>query len=293
MLQALYPPSDEKCDFQIKDRLSFQRFLGLGLDGTVPDATTIWLFRERLVKARAIDRLFARFDAALKDRGYLAMGGLILEATILPAPRQRNTLEEGAAIKEGRVPDSRKTAQTRQKDRDALWTVKYTSAKVEKGAAPGTPKQVDLAIPMFDYKNHVGIDRAHGLIRTWKTSAANDHVGARLPDLVSRENTASGVWADTAYCSKKNEAVLVEGMSPAKSIKRSRRGGRCRSTSLGPTRSVPLCALRSSTFSPAKSIGCACLSAPSASPMPASRSAWPTLPITWAPPSTLDISGLI
>lgn len=65
VLQALYSLSDEATEFQIKDRLPFQRLLGLGLDGTVPDATTLWLFRERLVKAKAIDRLFARFDAAL------------------------------------------------------------------------------------------------------------------------------------------------------------------------------------------------------------------------------------
>lgn len=65
---------------------------------------------------------------------------------------------------------------------------------------------------MFGYKNHIGIDRAHGLIRTWDASAANAHDGARLPDLVSRNNTASGVWADTAYRSKKNEAFLARGM---------------------------------------------------------------------------------
>ena len=86
VLQALYSLSDEGCEFQIKDRLSFQRFLGLGLDGAVPDATTVWLFRERLVKAKAIDQLFARFDAALTERGYLAMGGQIIDATVVPAP---------------------------------------------------------------------------------------------------------------------------------------------------------------------------------------------------------------
>ena len=75
VLQALYSLSDEATEFQIKDRLSFQRFLGLGLDGTVPDATTVWLFRERLVKAKAIDRLFARFDAALTDRGISPWAG--------------------------------------------------------------------------------------------------------------------------------------------------------------------------------------------------------------------------
>lgn len=212
VLQALYSLSDEATEFQIKDRLSFQRFLGLGLDGTVPDATTVWLFRERLVKAKAIDRLFARFDAALTDRGYLAMGGQIIDATVVPAPKQRNTEAEKTAIKEGRVPEDWKPAKARQKDRDARWSVKYTKAKVKEGADPKAAKPVDLAIPMFGYKNHISIDRAHGLIRTWDASAANAHDGARLPGLVSKDNTASGVWADTAYRSKKNEAFLERGM---------------------------------------------------------------------------------
>lgn len=214
VLQALYSLSDEATEFQIKDRLSFQRFLGLGLDGTVPDATTVWLFRERLVHAKAIDKLFARFDAALTDRGYLAMGGQIIDATVVPAPKQRNTEEEKAAIKEGRIPEAwkAKPARLRQKDRDARWSVKYSKAKVKDGADPKAFKPVDLAIPMFGYKNHVGIDRAHGLIRTWDASAANAHDGARLPDLISTSNTGSGVWADTAYRSKKNEAFLERGM---------------------------------------------------------------------------------
>ena len=65
---------------------------------------------------------------------------------------------------------------------------------------------------MFGYKSHIGIDRAHGLIRTWDASAANAHDGARLPDLISKQNTGSGVWADTAYRSKKNGAFLERGM---------------------------------------------------------------------------------
>jgi IS5 family transposase len=182
VLQALYSLSDEGAEFQIRDRLSFQRFLGLGLDGTVPDATTVWLFRERLVKARAIDRLFARLETALKERGYLAMGGQIIDATVVPAPKQRNTEAEKATIKAGEIPEDWNLAKARQKDRDARWSIKYSKAKVRKDAAPGTAKPVDLAIPMFGYKNHIGIDRTHGLIRTWVASAANAHDGARLPE---------------------------------------------------------------------------------------------------------------
>jgi transposase, IS5 family len=204
VLQALYLLSDEATEFQIKDRLSFQRFLGLGLDGKVPDATTVWLFRERPVQAKAIDKLFARFDTALTDRGYLAMGGQIIDATVVPAPRQRNTDEEKAAIKEGKALEhwKEKPAKIRQKDRDARWSLKYTKAKVKEGADPTAFKPVDLAIPMFGYSEHtslsrgqarraahIGIDRAHGLIRTWDASAANAHDGARLPDLISKQNT--------------------------------------------------------------------------------------------------------
>jgi IS5 family transposase len=214
MLQALYSLSDQATEFQIKDRLSFKGFLGLGLDCKVPDATTVWFFLERLVQAKAIDKLFARFDAALTDRGYLAMSGQIIDATLVPAPKQRNTDEEKTAIKEGKIPErwKEKPAKVRQKDRDARWTVKYSKAKVKEGADPKGFKPVNLAILMFGYKNHIGIDRAHGLIRTWDASAANAHDGARLPELISKQNTGSGVWADTAYRSKKNEAFLARGM---------------------------------------------------------------------------------
>ena len=83
VLQALYGLSDEQAEFHVRDRLSFMRFLGLGLTDRVPDRTTIWLFRETLTKAKAIDRLFARFDEALKDRGYFALGGQVIDASIV------------------------------------------------------------------------------------------------------------------------------------------------------------------------------------------------------------------
>ena len=72
VLQALYDLSDDQAEFQIQDRLSFMRFLGLGLDDRVPDAKTIWLFREHLTQARAVENLFARFDKHLDISNYLA-----------------------------------------------------------------------------------------------------------------------------------------------------------------------------------------------------------------------------
>ena len=105
VLQALYSLSDDQAEFQIQDRLSFMRFLGLRLGDTVPDAKTIWLFREHLSQARAGENLFARFDKHLTKAGYLAMGGQIVDATIVAAPKQRNSDGEKADIKAGEVPE--------------------------------------------------------------------------------------------------------------------------------------------------------------------------------------------
>ena len=126
ILQAMHSLSDERCEYLIKDRLSFMRFLGLGLTDAVPDANTIWTFREALKQADAVDGLFQRFDEVLRSAGFLAMSGQIVDATIVAAPKQRNTIEEKKAIKEGRIPEAwrDKPAKLAQKDRDARWTVK-------------------------------------------------------------------------------------------------------------------------------------------------------------------------
>src|SRR5215207_6212708 len=121
LLQAMHALSDERAEYLVKDRLSFMRFLGLGLADPVPDANTIWAFREALKRAGAVEALFARFDTTLREAGYLAMGGQIVDATIVTAPKQRNTEDEKAAIKAGRIPEgwAERPAKLAQKDRDA------------------------------------------------------------------------------------------------------------------------------------------------------------------------------
>ena len=228
ILQSSHSLSDERTEYLIKDRLSFMRFLGLSLAESVPDANSIWTFREALTRAMidgkpAIEVLFKRFDAALTKAGFLAMGGQIIDATIVAAPKQRNTEAEKREIKEGRIPEDwrRNPAKLRQKDRDARWTVKYSKAKPSGDGA----KRIDLAIPAFGYKNHIGIDRVHGLIRTWTATDASRHDGAQLENLVDKSNTASDVWADTAYRSAKNEAML-EGRGLRSQIHRKKPKGK-------------------------------------------------------------------
>src|SRR5690606_10080559 len=148
VLQALYNLSDDQAEFVIQDRLSFMRFLGLSLSQKVPDAKTIWLFRESLVRAGAIDNLFARFDKHLSKSGYLAKGGQIVDATIIQAPKQHNSQDEKAAIKAGETPEAwkDKPAKLAQKDRDARYSKAKRPTETPTSAAT---RQHDIAIPMF------------------------------------------------------------------------------------------------------------------------------------------------
>jgi len=207
LLQAMHTLSDERCEYLIRDRLSFMRFLGIGLADPVPDANTVWTFREALKRAGAVEGLFQRFDAALRAAGYLAMSGQIVDATIVAAPKQRNTEAEKAATKAGRVPEgwAERPARLRQKDRDARWTVRFSKAKPRQD---GTP-QTDLAVPEFGYKSIISIDRRHGLIRRWTATDAAAHDGARLAAVLDDQNTASDVWGDTSFRSARNEALLA------------------------------------------------------------------------------------
>lgn len=225
VLQSLHGLSLDQTEYLLRDRLSWMRFCGLGPGDKVPDANTLWDFREALIAANALDALFARLNRAITDAGYLPMSGQILDATLVAAPRQRNSAAEKAQIKAGKTaaevwPD--KPARARQKDTDARWTVKFTKAK----AAEDGSKPVDIAIPTFGYKSHISIDRRHGIIRRSLVSDAAAHDGARLREgLIDPDNTASAVWADTAYRSQVNEAYL-EGHGKVSQVHRKKPRGK-------------------------------------------------------------------
>lgn len=193
VVQALYNLSDEQMEYQLRDRLSFMRFLGLGLEDRVPDATTLWLYREALAKAGMVEQLFADFDAYLRAHGYLAMGGQIIDASIVAAPKQRNSREENAQIKAGATPTgfTAKPAKLRQKDRDARWTKKHGRS-------------------YYGYKNHVSVDRRHKLVRRYTVTDAARHDSQELDAVLDADNTASEVWADSAYRSAEIETKIAE-----------------------------------------------------------------------------------
>ena len=191
VLQALNNLSDEQVEYQVGDRLSFTRFLRLGIEDRIPDGTTLWLFREKLAKADLIEKLFDRFDQHLGAQGYIARGGQIVDATIVAVPRQRNTREENEAIKRGQTPEDweKKPAKNRQKDKDARWTKKHGKS-------------------FYGYKNHVNADAKHKLIRRYEVSDAAVHDRQTLDGLLHKGHTSRDVFADSAYRSTETEATL-------------------------------------------------------------------------------------
>jgi IS5 family transposase len=194
ILQQLFNLSDEEVEFQVNDRRSFEEFVGLGVMNSIPDATTIAFFRERLRKAEVIEELFEMFEAYLRSQGLQARGGQIIDATLVPVPKQRNTRDENKEIKAGRLPEGwdKNPDRLRQKDLDARWVKKN-------------------GVNHYGYKNSICIDVDHGFIRRYAVTPANIHDSQMLPKLLDPENEHDYVWADSAYSGECFEDLLNLG----------------------------------------------------------------------------------
>jgi IS5 family transposase len=197
VLQQLHNLSDDRIEYQIRDRLSFMRFLGLQLESRVPDAKTVWLIRERLKELKLVEVLFAKFHEQLAKRGYVARAGQMIDATFVEVPRQRNSREENAGIKAGEPPEAWKQqlAKRRQKDVDARWTKKNNETH-------------------YGYKNHINADAANKLVQSYAVSDAAVHDSQVFEELLDQAEDAQGkkraAYADSAYRSKEREQTLAE-----------------------------------------------------------------------------------
>lgn len=212
ILQAQHNLSDARMEFMIRDRLSWMRFLGFDLGGPTPDENTIRHFRNRLTETGTLKRVMKAFDWQLQKKGYIPMSGQIVDASLVPAPKQRNTEGEKQAVKEGKSAREiwpGEPAKAAQKDVDARWTLKI-GGKV-RYRPDGTPLPT-IARPVFGYKSHIAIDRRFGFIRESAVTSASHADGRMLPRLVTTDNTSSEVWADSAYRSQKNEKWLASKM---------------------------------------------------------------------------------
>lgn len=191
VLQQLYNLSDPQMEYQLRDRLSFIRFVGLSLEDDVPDEKTIWAYREFLTQAKVLEKLFLKFERYLEKSGYGAACGTIVDASIISAPKQRNSRDDNKRIKEGKIPENfeQNHYRLRQKDCDARWTVKNGQH-------------------YFGYKSHINVDMKYKLIRAFDVTSASSADIRSFENLLVDNQKDKRVWADSAYYSEEMEETL-------------------------------------------------------------------------------------
>lgn len=178
VLQHLYNLSDFQASYQLRDRLSWQRFVGIELGERVPDEKTIWAFRERLIEVDAIEETFYWFNRHLREEGFEAKGGTLIDATIIEAPVRRAN-DEGRTVQE-----------KAQRDGDAAWTKKND-------------------VSFYGYKNHAAVDVVHKLIRSYDVTDASVHDSQCSEFLIDTPNESPDIYADRAYRSQENDIVCA------------------------------------------------------------------------------------
>ena len=209
VLQQLHNLSDDGIEYQIRDRFSFMRFLGLQLEDRVPDSKTVWAFREALKNLGLVDALFARFHGQLAEQGYVAKAGQMVDATFVEVPKQRNTREENAQIKEGQVPEAwdkpEAKAKRRQKDTEARWTKKNSEKH-------------------YGYKNHVNADQGNKLIQSYAVTHAAVHDSQVFDELLDQAAGEDGnkrtVYAAAPTVQKPRSNGWPRRKSPARFAKK-------------------------------------------------------------------------
>jgi IS5 family transposase len=192
ILQKMYNISDDQTEYQINDRLSFQRFLGLSLGDKVPDSKTIWHFREEIKHANIIDTIFYRFTRQLEEQGIITYSGSIVDATFVDAPKQRNSRDENKTIKEGKTPGEWEKTENKnklsQKDLDARWMTKNRERH-------------------YGYKNHVKADKKSKIITGYTITSAEVHDSKELGNLINTKKDKR-IYGDSAYTGEEVQSVI-------------------------------------------------------------------------------------
>jgi len=195
ILQEYYGLSDDQMEFQLLDRLSFQRFIGQGLHDVVPDAKTIWLYRQSLTEAGVIDALFVRLKKHLENSGLVAHKGKMVDASFSKVPIQRNTPDENEQIKKGETPDWDEN-KMRQKDTDATWTKKAGQ-------------------PHYGYKQHIKADLKSKLITNFEVTPASESDANVLDELLEKSDKGQPLYGDSAYYKEERiEELKKKGFIP-------------------------------------------------------------------------------
>ena len=228
ILQRVYNLSDDQMEYQILDRNSFKDFLDLKADASVPDAKTIWYYRNQLAQNKYDLELFKAFHDYLEKTGKIVKQGVLVDASFVEVPKAHFTKEEKEEMQsqesseegsdsegnqqktEEKPQEPPKTPQEihrqRQMDRDARWTQKHGKS-------------------YFGYKNHVKVDVKSKLVTGYKVTPASVNDSPVLPDLIKpASEKGQEVYADKGYTSDNNSVYLKANKMKDRILKKAARG---------------------------------------------------------------------
>ena len=193
ILQRYYGLGDSQVEYQILDRTSFKKFLGLETGDKVPDEKTVWAFRENLTRTGLVEVLFEQFIGFLESKGMIFNEGQLVDASFVTAPRQRNTREENKKIKNGEGDDlwNDQPNKKRHKDIHARWTKKNGET-------------------YYGYKDHVKGDRISKFIKTYVVTDDSVHDSQPLDDLLDPKDEGQDLNADCAYTGEDQEKTIAK-----------------------------------------------------------------------------------
>ena len=170
VLQRFYSISDEELEYQVADRISFQKFLGF--PNSIPDYSTVWRFREFLTESDIADKVWEELHAQMKMKGIKFSEGKVQDATFIVAPPGKTN--------SGMEDRGRDQPSTRNED--GTWTKKNDKS-------------------FFGYKDHVKVDLKTGIIETLAVTTAS--TADSVIDLMSPEDVA---YRDKGYFGAKTKA---------------------------------------------------------------------------------------
>ena len=195
ILKRLNNLSNDQMEFMLNDRMSFQRFTKLTHSPNIPDANTIWVFEERIGEKTA-KALFEAVERQIRLGGYSARKGQIVDATLVPVPKQRISSKEKEITEQKAMPIEWPAHKRAQKDIDASWTSKHGKH-------------------YFGYKMGVNVDVRCKVIRAIDLSTAKEHDIQQLDNLIDMNNTNRDFFADKGYASQSKEKMLTDkGLNP-------------------------------------------------------------------------------
>ena len=169
-MEQWYNLSDPQMEEALGDRISFRRFVGLGLQDDTPDHSTISRFRTALEELGLSEKLFDELGAQLEKRGLVLKQGTLMDATLVDAQVKKPPMSAGGGAKSPNDPD-------------AEWV----------GGRVGRRSH-------FGYKGHLGVDIGTGLVSRAKLTSARVYESAVADELVSGDE--GEVYGDRAYESK-------------------------------------------------------------------------------------------